>query len=170
MSRRAEHEARERQENELRSLGRQLREIVAPEAWAKLGEEQRAETLARAFALARNQMGVHRETSVVWTSNAKQRGYEEATGEIKIPRDDLAELSAEDAAGLVAHEMRHAWQWDVIEGRIDPPGGAQERTRLAQAHGNYDAEDEFKYTHSELEKDAGDRAAYVIDGFRDAGV
>lgn len=168
MTLRAEHEARERQEAELRSLGRELREVISPATWAKLDEEQRAQALERAAALARKLMAVQRETPVVWTTDPKERGYEEATGEIKIPRDDLAQLSAEDAVGLVAHEMRHAWQWDVIEGRIDPPGGAQERARFAPAHGTYDADDEFNYAHNELEGDARDRAAYVIDGFRDA--
>lgn len=111
-----------------------------------------------------------RETPVVWTLDSKERGYEETTGEIKIPRADLLEMSPEDAAALVGHEMRHAWQWEVIEGRTEPPGGPRERARFAEAHKTYDPCDEFKYTHNELERDARDRAAYVIEGFRNAAL
>lgn len=106
MTPRAEHEARERQEDELRSLGRELREVVSPAPWAKLDEEQRAEALERAFALARQRMGVQRETPVLSMSDPKERGYEEATGEIKIPRDDS--LSFRRRTRLVLSVMRCA--------------------------------------------------------------
>jgi len=65
--------------------------------------------------------------------------------------------------------MRHAWQWEVIEGRIEPPGGWRECAGFAEAHKTYDPHDEFKYAHDELERDARDRA-YVIYGFREVGV
>jgi len=37
-----------------------------------------------------------------------------------------------------------------------------------QAYDAYDAEDRFKYANNELEQDANDRAAYIIEGFREA--
>lgn len=63
-------------------------------------------------------------------------------------------------------DMRfHVWQWEVIEGRIDSPGGERERAHLTHAYSVYDADNAFKYQNNELEIDARDLVAYVVEGF-----
>jgi hypothetical protein len=160
---RTEHAARDEQERQLRELGRALRPIIDPERWDELDDRERAAAIEAAVVLAADRMGAS-AVPVVWTNDPERRGFEE-TGELEFPRSDLAKLSAEDAVGLVGHEVRHVWQWDVIEGRIDPPGGDRERKQFVDAYRAYDSENAFKYRHNELELDANDRAAYVVEGF-----
>lgn len=87
--------------------------------------------------------------------------YDEHTGAIHFPRHHLETASAEQAIGGLAEEMRHAWQFDVVDGRLEHPLGDIGRQRLDDAHAIYDANDPVKYSGSELEMDAQDFAADV---------
>jgi hypothetical protein len=158
---RQEAEARERQEQGLRELGAALREVIRPDRWATWDQKRRCRAVEDAHDLAREHMGIAHDTRVLWTDDPCERGYD-----VKIPYDDLAG-ECEQVAGVLAHEMRHAWQWDVIERRRDPPGGKRERDFLTDAYRQYDASNAFKYRNNELERDAQDRAAYVVEGFSD---
>jgi hypothetical protein len=155
-----EHEARTREEEILRDLGRELRKLIPPEEWEALDERQRELAFRKAHSLVHIRMRVQHETRVRITD----RGYEEKSGEITVPRSDL-NGSAEDAVGMLAHELRHAWQWDVVMGRIDGPGRDRDRQNFTDSYLKYDAADRFKYANSELEADARDRAAYVVEGY-----
>jgi len=101
--------------------------------------------------------------AVVWTNGSEEQGFDETTGELKLARGELAGLGPAEAVGLVGHEVRHVWQWEVIERRIESPGG--ERAHLTHGYSVYDADNAFKYQNNGLESDARDRAAYVVEGF-----
>jgi hypothetical protein len=108
-------------------------------------------------------MWIQHHTRIVWIDDETDEGagYEE---KIEVPQHHLEKESAETFAGLVGHELRQAWRWDVIEGRTQAPGGISQRTILKRAYECYDAGDRFRYANSELEIDARDRAAYVMRG------
>ncbi len=74
-------------------------------------------------------MAIKHSTGIEWTDDESDEGagYEEMTGVIHVPRHHLKTKDAEWFAAAIGHEVRHAWQWDVIEGRITPPGGAAHR-------------------------------------------
>lgn len=164
----AEWEAREQEERGLHDVGRKMREIFEPERWDSFDLLEKASRVERAHEQASASMWIQHHTRIVWTDDETDggAGYEEKNGNIEIPRQHLAKESAGTFAGLVGHELRHAWQWDVIEGRTRAPGGENQRTILKRAYESYDAGDRFRYANSELEIDARDRAAYVIEGFR----
>jgi hypothetical protein len=65
--------------------------------------------------------------------------------------------------------MRHAWQFDVVEGRLEHPLGPVGKKRLTESYAAYDAQDPVAYSGSELEMDAKDFAADVVAGYRGPG-
>jgi hypothetical protein len=166
---RLEAKAREEEEETLRELGRSLREILSPGQWADLSASERESRVEEAHSAASEMMGIKQATTIEWTEDDSDEGagFDEKGGVIEIPRHHLDSWGGETFAGLLGHELRHAWQWDVIEGRINPPGGAAQREWFKLAYDEYDTENRFKYAMNELEQDSRDRASYVIEGFRD---
>ena len=71
--------------------------------------------------------------------------------------------------GGLAEELRHAWQFDVIEDRLEHPLGPMGKERLAAAYAGYDAANPVAYSASELEVDAKDFAADVAAGYSGDG-
>ena len=164
----AESAARGQEEQELRELGRELREIMEPERWNGFDPLERASRIERGHERAVSRSRIKHDTRIVWTNDETDEGagYDEQNGNIEIPLHHLDKESAETFTGLVAHEVRHAWQRDVIEGRTEAPGRENQRTVFKRAYDSYDASDRFKYANSELELDAMDRTVHVIEGFR----
>lgn len=68
--------------------------------------------------------------------------------------------------GGLAEELRHAWQFAVVEDRLEHPLGSAGKERLAEAYAGYNADDPVAYSGSELEMDAKGFAADVVAGYR----
>jgi hypothetical protein len=162
--------AREEEERIIRELGRSLQRVLEADRWDQLAETERAKLVEQALSASTAAMAIKHSTGIEWTDDESDEGagYEESTGVIHVPRHHLKTKDAEWFAAAIGHEVRHAWQWDVIEGRTTPPGGPAQSEFFKQAYDAYDAEDRFKYANNELEQDANDRAAYIIEGFREA--
>jgi len=147
----------------LEELGRELAGLLPlNDQWAALNERARWVWISRAHRLMRDQMRVQHDTRI----RLIHRGYEEETGEISVPSWELDDLRA--VVSFLGHELEHAWQIDVLLGRSDPPGGAEERESFEAAYADYDPTDAAKYADNALEEDARRRAEEVLDGYGQA--
>lgn len=151
------------------SIGETLRDVVRVEEWKELDVAGKRRALDAARGVIHDRHGLIRETWIEWDdSDDPGLWYDEYSGAVHFPRHHLDTTSAEQAVGGLAEEMRHAWQFDVVDGRLEHPLGAVGRERLAAAHAIYDPNDPVKYSGSELEMDAQDFAADVVTGYRGA--
>jgi hypothetical protein len=91
---------------------------------------------------------------------------DEKTGAIHFPDHHLDNADAEQLVAGLAEEMRHAWQFDVVDRRLKHPLGDVGRDRLGDAYAVYDHTNPVAYSGSELEMDAQDFAADVVRGYR----
>ena len=146
-----------------RDAGGTLRELFA--SWPSVGPVERAETLQRAHTSLRHTMGAKRKTTLVFASDidgdTAGAGYDEHTGYILLlVRNLLDDDPAPLVAGL-AHEVRHAYQHDVVDGAIKDSRAAEWRA----AFESYDALARFNDIANALESDADDARCEVGAGF-----
>lgn len=150
-----------------RAVGCELRDIVPPDRWADLTIEARRDCVEAARRLTYERLGLVRDTWLEWNdSDDPGIGYDEETGAIHLPSHHLNVDDSVPLVGGLAEEMRHAWQFDVIEGRLEHPLGRVGKERLAEAYADYNAQAPVAYSGSELEMDAKDFAADVVAGYR----
>jgi hypothetical protein len=149
------------------AIGGELRDVVDHETWKDLDIEAKCDALEAARRLIHDRHELVRDTWLEWDDDDDPGlMYDETSGAVHFPRHHLDTASAEQAVGGLAEEMRHAWQFDVVDGRLEHPLGEVGRQRLGDAHRVYDPTNLVKYTGSELEMDAQDFAADVIAGYR----
>jgi hypothetical protein len=146
----------DQEEARFRAVGGRLRNVVTPDQWQTMTEDERAGAVTRVVERLREEMKIEHETPVEWSDDPDDEGlgYDEKTGTLVIPRRHLVSGDPVALVPAVAQEVRHAWQLDVIEGRTEHPLGEVARTALAQALANYTAENPVYYTSNELELDA----------------
>ncbi len=86
-----------------------------------------------------------------------------AVGEWALMDNDPAHV-----VEVVAHEGRHRWQNDVIEGKLEHPAGEWARSGLSVARENYDStgRDASRYYLNELELDAESFARVAVAAYR----
>lgn len=150
-----------------RSIGEALRDVVRAEEWDELDVGAKQNALEKARRVIHERHRLARETWLEWDESADAGlWYDEYSGAVHFPHHHLHTASAEHVVGGLAEEMRHAWQFDVVDGRLEHPLGDVGRQRLADAHAVYDPDDPVKYSGSELEMDAQDFAADVVAGYR----
>jgi hypothetical protein len=158
---------REDVEQLARDIGAALQEVVLATEWASLDREARRVALERARRLIHDHHGLVRDTWLEWDEDYDPGlWYDEKTGAIHFPDHHLDTATAEQCVGGLAEEMRHAWQFDVVDRRLDHPLGAIGRERLGDAYAIYDPTNAVSYSGSELEMDAQDFAADVVSGYR----
>lgn len=161
------HAWREDDEQAAKDLGAALARLLPPGRWRELDEDERRTALEAAERVMHERMSLARATSIAWEdSDDPGLGYDERTGAIHVPEQHLGAEGVEPILGGLAEEVRHAWQFDVIEGRLQHPLGEPGKKRLADAYRVYKADDIVRYTSSELENDAKDFAADVVAGYR----
>jgi hypothetical protein len=161
---------RDDDERRARALGSELRDVVFPDRWEDMDVEARSESVEVARRLLHERLGLVRETWLVWNdSDDPGLGYDEKTGAIHVPRQHLTDADPVPLVGGLSEELRHAWQFDVIEGRLEHPLGPLGKERLAEAYAGYNADDPVAYSGSELEMEAKDFAADFVAGYRGDG-
>jgi hypothetical protein len=136
--------------------------------WPSLNHESRRAVVEQARLVLHERHGLVRETWLEWNEDDDDPGmsYDEKTGAIHIPSHHLASATAEEFVGGLAEEIRHAWQFDIVDGRLEHPLGEVGRERLGDASAVYDHTNPVAYSGSELEMDAQDFAADVVSGYR----
>jgi hypothetical protein len=161
---------RDGDEQQARLLGDELRHIVDPDRWPDLTIEARRARVEATRRLMHEGLRLVRDTSLEWNDRDDTGfGYDEKTGSIHLPQHHLDADDPVPLVGGLAEELRHAWQFDVIEGRLEHPLGSVGTERLAEAYAHYDADDPVAYSASELEMDAKDFAADLVAGYRGDG-
>lgn len=157
---------RDEDERQARALGAELRAVVERERWPELTVAERGYCVEAARRQLHKRLGLVRETLLEWNdSDDPGLSYDEKTGAVHLPRHHLNADYPLALVGGLAEELRHAWQFDVIEDRLEHPLGRIGKERLAAAYAGYNAADPAAYSASELEMDAKDFAADVAAGF-----
>jgi len=150
-----------------REIGEALRTVIDADAWDGLDVDDKGAALEEARRVIHERHGLVRGTWIEWDADDDPGlWYDEYSGAVHVPRHHLGTASADQAVGGLAEEMRHAWQFDVVDRRLEHPLGDVGRERLGDAHAVYDPTDPVKYSGSELEMDAQDFAADVVAGYR----
>jgi hypothetical protein len=149
-------------------IGTDLRDLLSSGEWALLDSDARRLALDEARKLMHERQGLVRDTRIEWDEDDPRAGYDEKSGVIHLPTRHLEAGSPEEALRDLAEEMRHAWEFDVIAGRLEHPLGEHGRRGLAVAYADYDADNLVSYTSNVLEGDAQDFAVDVMCAYRGA--
>lgn len=146
-----------------REAGKALRPVLAE--WAPGDAVERAEMLQRAHGFLREVMGVQRPTRLVFATDiegdAEGAGYDETSGYILLLLSNLEDADPAPLVAALAHEVRHAYQHDVVDGDVEDARADVWRA----AFESYDANARFNDIANALEIDAGDAASEVGEGF-----
>jgi hypothetical protein len=152
-----------------RRLGNGLREILPPEGWRELGQDERQRRIEEAHRYLHREMGIKRLAPIIWTDDPDNEGagYDQtsADGDIHYPRHHLATAAPEHLVRGLCEEMRHAWQDDVHRGLTRHPLGEVGERALEHGFATYDENNPLNDTTNRLELDAKERAEWCVDGY-----
>lgn len=152
-------------EHAAREVGREVADRLREVSWAEASLEQRRD-------LARD---VHRDVTRVLGTETPALEFEGLAGaaglwregRITIDESLLSQPDAQDVIETIAHEERHAWQAEVIQGRRRHPAGREARQDLVDANDAYsqDLADFESYAANEMERDAEAFAWLTYDNY-----
>jgi hypothetical protein len=164
---RRNREWRERHDAQARRAGAAVVSAVAAGAWDTAGVEERLGLLERAFTTMFPLIGLVRfvQLAVSLTLDEHGRvaaGLDEGSGVLVFPLEWVRSATWEQAVGVIAHELRHGWQLDLLEGAVEDELSDWVVPAWRADVERYDAANPAMYGSSLLEQDA--------DGFREAFV
>jgi hypothetical protein len=146
-----------------REAGDALRPLFV--SWPAAGPAERAEMLGHAHASLRRTMGVKRRTTLVFANDidgdTEGAGYDEDSGYILLLVSNLLDADPTPVLAGLAHEVRHAYQHDVIDGDVEDARAGEWRAAFA----SYDAHARFNDIANALEIDADDARCEIRAGF-----
>ena len=145
-----------------RECGSRLAERLSTKEWRDANLEQRRQVAREFDRVIALRLGTQTPPVEFDHQMDDLGGFDPATRRITL-RADL--LESDDPTQLVmtlAHEQRHGWQQQVIDGHLDHPDGpsAAERLRAGEATYARDQRNFRRYIRNELERD-GEKFAYL---------
>jgi hypothetical protein len=144
-----------------RAFGEELQERFPSARWDGGDLAAREPFLVEVFDAIAAKMAIQAELVLAITIHSdpnNARGYtdHQGIGVVTIPRVDLESAAAWQIVGAVTHELRHAWQRDVITGRAQAPLGDDQVAVFRESE---------ETDHQVLENDCDDAAAEMIAGY-----
>ena len=143
--------------------------------WEEADIDRRLDLLRGAFDLMWPHVEVARPAQLVVSlgpdpADRGSAGFDEHARIVLFPVDWLRSAKWEEAVGALGHEMRHAWQFDLIDAEVGDDLSDLVVPAWRADASRYDHNNPAMYGSSLLEQDAGDFQRAVIEGLeRSAG-